>query len=51
VISGWIIWIASQNSILEKNKNSPLATMIAVLIWLVTLILGMKSIGTVFGWF
>jgi len=51
VISGWIIWIASQNSVLGKFKNSPIRTGIAGLIWLITLVLGMKSIGTVFGWF
>ena len=51
VISGWIIWIASQNSVLGKFKNSPLRTGIAGLIWLITLVLGLKSIGTVFGWF
>lgn len=51
VISGWIIWIASQNSVLGKFKNTPLKTAIAGLIWMITLILGLKSIGTVFGWF
>lgn len=51
VISGWIIWIAAQHSVLGKQKNTPLASGIAVLIWLITLILGVKSVGTVFGWF
>lgn len=51
VISGWIIWIASQNSVLGKYKNTPLATGKAGFIWLITLILGIKSVGTVFGWF
>jgi len=51
VISGWIIWIASQNSVLGKYKNSPVRTGIAGLIWLITLVLGLKSVGTVFGWF
>lgn len=51
VISGWIIWIATKHSVLGKNTNSPQATILAVLIWLVTLILGVKSVGTVFGWF
>lgn len=51
VISGWIIWIASQNSILGKFKNTPIKTAIAGFIWLITLTLGLKSIGTVFGWF
>jgi len=51
VISGWIIWIAVQNTVLGKNKNTPLATGIAGFIWLITLVLGLKSVGTVFGWF
>lgn len=51
VISAWIIWIASQNSVLGKHRNSPLASGLAVFILIITLILGMKSIGTVFGWF
>jgi manganese transport protein len=51
VISGWIIWIAAQTSVLGKYKNTPLATGIAGFIWLITLVLGLKSVGTVFGWF
>lgn len=51
VISGWIIWIASQSSVLGKFKNTPFQTAIASLIWLITLVLGLKSVGTVFGWF
>lgn len=51
VISGWIIWIATQQAVLGENKNSAQATFLAVLIWLVTLVLGVKSVGTVFGWF
>ena len=51
VISGWIIWIASQKAVLGKYRNTPLATGIAIFIWLITLILGLKSVGTVFTWF
>lgn len=51
VISGWIIWIATQNTVLGKFKNTPFQTAIAGLIWLITLVLGLKSVGTVFGWF
>ncbi len=51
LISGWIIWIAAQHSVLGKFKNTPLATGVAVFIWLITLVLGLKSVGTVFGWF
>jgi Mn2+/Fe2+ NRAMP family transporter len=51
LISGWIIWIAAQHSVLGKFKNTPLVTGIASIIWLITFVLGMKSVGTVFGWF
>ncbi|MBN7810540.1 Nramp family divalent metal transporter [Algoriphagus sp. H41] len=51
LISAWIIWIAAQSSVLGKYKNSPLATAVAILIWLITLVLGIKSVGTVLGWF
>jgi manganese transport protein len=51
VISGWIIWIATQSAVLGKYKNTPLATGIAGFIWLITLVLGLKTVGTVFGLF
>ncbi|WP_026967465.1 Nramp family divalent metal transporter [Algoriphagus terrigena] len=51
LISGWIIWIAAQHAVLGKHKNTPLATAIACLIWLITLILGVKGVGTVLGLF
>ena len=51
LISGWIIWIAAQHAVLGKHKNTPLATAIACLIWLITLVLGVKSVGTVLGLF
>ncbi|TDQ19197.1 NRAMP (natural resistance-associated macrophage protein)-like metal ion transporter [Algoriphagus boseongensis] len=51
VISGWLIWAGSQADFLGKYKNSSLATSIGILIWLITFILGMKSVGTVMGWF
>ncbi len=51
VISAWIIWIAAQQSLLGSYRNKPLATAQASAIWLVTLVLGIKSVGAVFGWF
>jgi manganese transport protein len=51
IVSGWLIWIASQHSVLGKYKNTAFATATSLLIWLVTLVLGIKSVGTVFGWF
>ncbi|WP_425638410.1 Nramp family divalent metal transporter [Algoriphagus yeomjeoni] len=49
LISGWIIWIASQKSVLGDFRNKPFQTILAVLIWLVTLALGLKSILAVLG--
>jgi Mn2+/Fe2+ NRAMP family transporter len=49
LISGWIIYIAAQRTVLGKFKNSFLQTIFAVLIWLVTLGLGLKSIFMVLG--
>ena len=51
LVSGWIIWIAADHAVLGKHKNTWLATVIAFLIWLITLVLGVKSVGTVFGLF
>lgn len=47
LISGWIIWIATQKSVLGSFSNSPLRTGIASFIWLITLILGIKSVATI----
>lgn len=49
LISGWIIWIASQKEILGDFRNKPGHTIIAGIIWLVTLDLGLKSILAVLG--
>ncbi|WP_057937752.1 Nramp family divalent metal transporter [Algoriphagus resistens] len=47
LVSGWIIWIASQRLILGDFRNKPVYTATAGLIWLVTLVLGLKSISAV----
>lgn len=47
LISGWIIWIATQKSVLGSFSNSPLRTGLASFIWLITLILGIKSVATI----
>lgn len=49
LVSGWIIWIASQKNILGKYRNSPIYTIFAIVIWLFTLLLGLKSITGVLG--
>ncbi len=49
LISGWIIWIGAQKSIMGDLKSSLRANILYVAIWIITLILGLKSIGAVFG--
>lgn len=49
LVSGWIIWIASQKNILGKYRNRPSYTIFAIVIWLFTLLLGLKSIAGVLG--
>lgn len=51
VISGWLIWAASQQSLLGKNSLSKKGIAFGILIWLITLVLGIKSVGSVLGWF
>ncbi|WP_339865128.1 Nramp family divalent metal transporter [uncultured Algoriphagus sp.] len=49
LISGWIIWVASQKTILGDFRNKTGHTILAVLIWLVTVVLGLKSVLAVLG--
>lgn len=49
LVSGWIIWIGAQKSIMGELKSSLRANILYLAIWLITLILGLKSIGAVFG--
>jgi len=49
LISGWIIWIGTQKSIMGDLKSSLRANIFYIVIWLITLVLGLKSIGAVFG--
>lgn len=51
LVSGWIIWVASQKKVLGKYANSSVYTFVGIVIWLFTLALGLKSIFTVFGIF
>jgi Mn2+/Fe2+ NRAMP family transporter len=51
LISGWIIWVASRHDVLGNFKNTSKATAVALVIWWITLVLGVKSVGSVFGWF
>ncbi|UZD23763.1 Nramp family divalent metal transporter [Algoriphagus halophytocola] len=49
LISGWIIWIAAKPSVLGRYRNRLWQSLLAALIWLITLALGLKSILTVLG--
>jgi Mn2+/Fe2+ NRAMP family transporter len=49
LISGWIIWIGAQKSIMGDLKSSLRANILYLAIWIITLVLGLKSIGAVFG--
>jgi manganese transport protein len=51
IISGWLIWAGSQAKFLGEFRNGIFTTGIGILIWLISLALGLKSIGTVLGWF
>jgi manganese transport protein len=51
VISAWLIWAASQRSLLGTHSLSSKAIVFGIGIWLITLILGLKSVGAVMGWF
>ncbi len=47
LVSGWIIWLASRSPLMGRYRNSPLQSFFAILIWLITFILGVKSIFSV----
>ncbi|EAZ82567.1 Nramp family divalent metal transporter [Algoriphagus machipongonensis] len=49
LISAWIIWIGAQEKIMGKFHSSTLQNIFYLAIWLITLTLGLKSIGAVFG--
>lgn len=51
VISAWLIWAASQKSLLGSKALTPKSIFFGMVIWLITLVLGLKSIGAVMGWF
>lgn len=49
LISGWIIWVGAQKSIMGNLQSSFRSNLLYLAIWIITLVLGLKSIGTVFG--
>lgn len=49
LISGWIIWLGSQKSLMGSLSNKLSSNLFYLSIWIITLVLGIKSIGAVFG--
>jgi len=50
IIVAFLIWVMNDREILGKYTNTPLANLLALLILVVALLLGGKSIGTALGW-
>ena len=49
LISAWLIWIANQQVWMKEYKNSKWINSLAIFIWIITLILGLKSLDSVLG--
>jgi Mn2+/Fe2+ NRAMP family transporter len=49
VISAWLIWASFQKDLLGNHVLKKWGLLFGILIWLVTLLLGIKSIGGVIG--
>ncbi|MDN3204637.1 Nramp family divalent metal transporter [Algoriphagus sediminis] len=48
LVSGWILWLSAQKGILGKYATRRSGLIFGVLIWLMTLALGIKSVSLVF---
>lgn len=51
LISGWLVWICTKKEILGAHALGTKGVIFGGLIWVITLLLGIKSLGAVFGWF
>ena len=51
LISGWIIWISTKKDLLGTHALEVKGITFGGIIWIITLLLGIKSFGAVFGWF
>jgi manganese transport protein len=49
VIAIYLLWVMNSNKVMGKHKNGWLSNILGALVILVTLLLGMRSLGTVFG--
>ena len=51
LISGWLIWISTKKDLLSSHALGVKGITFGGIIWIITLLLGIKSFGAVFGWF
>jgi Mn2+/Fe2+ NRAMP family transporter len=51
LISGWLLWISTKKDLLGSHALGAKGITFGVVIWVITLLLGIKSFGAVFGWF
>lgn len=51
LISGWLIWISTKKELLGSHALGAKGITFGLVIWVITLLLGIKSFGAVFGWF
>jgi Mn2+/Fe2+ NRAMP family transporter len=51
LISGWLLWMSSSKQLLGNHALGLKGILFGSFIWLITLILGIKSFGAALGWF
>lgn len=51
IISGWLLWISTKKELLGSNALGPKGITFGLVIWGITVLLGIKSFSAVFGWF
>ena len=51
VISGWLLWISTKKELLGPNALGVKGITFGLVIWGITVVLGIKSFSAVFGWF
>jgi Mn2+/Fe2+ NRAMP family transporter len=51
LISGWLLWLSSSKKLLDSHALGSKGIIFGAFIWLITLILGIKSFGAALGWF
>jgi Mn2+/Fe2+ NRAMP family transporter len=51
LISGWLLWISTKKDLLGSHALGAKGITFGLVIWVITLLLGIKSFGAVFGWF